>query len=365
MSERGMVNFTLTMPDEDRKELRQFALDNNTTVSALVRKWFKEEKRKGSGLMRGVNFDTLYLLSFVEKFSKQMKEHEPVPLSKATDDMVDKYIIYDDSFAVWRWDEQEAYAIVRSFPGFDLSSLKNMSFEEKRKPVNKIPCYEVYDLTLDRFLNEDLRGDFNIILRKFRSTMWVEIKGFPAKEEWLPPAVVIHSDGSWTQDSVMPYLDYAYDGVFYNGESEEEFKKLIGADTIENSSKEFAFGVDTDGFCICVDEGCTPDWMKTNSGYYYGFKVINTAIEESDRSVDEISKHLLTKRKVFDLAARTKSMTKLKKMIEAEGIYCEYYPLATTDELLILTGISDYDGFGLAVKKSDTGGFVVDDMLEQ
>ena len=41
-SERNMVNITLTVSKEERKALKQIALDNDTTVSALIRKWLKE-----------------------------------------------------------------------------------------------------------------------------------------------------------------------------------------------------------------------------------------------------------------------------------------------------------------------------------
>ena len=41
-SKRNMVNITLTVSKEERKALKQIALDNDTTVSALIRKWLKE-----------------------------------------------------------------------------------------------------------------------------------------------------------------------------------------------------------------------------------------------------------------------------------------------------------------------------------
>ena len=40
--ERNMVNLTLTVSREERKALKQLALDKDTTVSALLRMWMKE-----------------------------------------------------------------------------------------------------------------------------------------------------------------------------------------------------------------------------------------------------------------------------------------------------------------------------------
>lgn len=37
MSERNMVNITITMSKEERKALKQIALNNDLTVSALIR----------------------------------------------------------------------------------------------------------------------------------------------------------------------------------------------------------------------------------------------------------------------------------------------------------------------------------------
>lgn len=42
MSNRNMVNITITMTREERKALKQFALDEDTTASALIREWLKE-----------------------------------------------------------------------------------------------------------------------------------------------------------------------------------------------------------------------------------------------------------------------------------------------------------------------------------
>ena len=44
MSERRMINLTITMTKEKRRELRQIALDNDTTVSALIRDWLRQHK---------------------------------------------------------------------------------------------------------------------------------------------------------------------------------------------------------------------------------------------------------------------------------------------------------------------------------
>jgi hypothetical protein len=47
MAERNMVNMTFTVTREERKALKQLALDNDTTVSALIRQWMKEYKENG------------------------------------------------------------------------------------------------------------------------------------------------------------------------------------------------------------------------------------------------------------------------------------------------------------------------------
>lgn len=44
MADRRMINLTITMTKEERKELKQIALDNDTTVSALIRDWLKRYK---------------------------------------------------------------------------------------------------------------------------------------------------------------------------------------------------------------------------------------------------------------------------------------------------------------------------------
>lgn len=50
MAERNLVNLTVTMTKEERKALKQIALDNDMTVSALLREWLKEyQAKKGVG----------------------------------------------------------------------------------------------------------------------------------------------------------------------------------------------------------------------------------------------------------------------------------------------------------------------------
>ena len=46
MAERNMVNLTITMTWEERKALKQIALDKDMTVSALLREWLKEYQEK-------------------------------------------------------------------------------------------------------------------------------------------------------------------------------------------------------------------------------------------------------------------------------------------------------------------------------
>lgn len=45
MPERNMVNLTITMTKEERKALKQIALDNDITVSALIRMWLEEKQK--------------------------------------------------------------------------------------------------------------------------------------------------------------------------------------------------------------------------------------------------------------------------------------------------------------------------------
>ena len=46
MAERNMVNLTITMTREERKALKQIALDKDMTVSDLLREWLKEYQAK-------------------------------------------------------------------------------------------------------------------------------------------------------------------------------------------------------------------------------------------------------------------------------------------------------------------------------
>jgi len=46
MTERNMVNLTITMTKEERKALKQIALDNDITISALIRLWLDEHQKK-------------------------------------------------------------------------------------------------------------------------------------------------------------------------------------------------------------------------------------------------------------------------------------------------------------------------------
>ena len=46
MTERNLVNLTVTMTKEERKALKQIALDNDITVSALIRLWLQEYQMK-------------------------------------------------------------------------------------------------------------------------------------------------------------------------------------------------------------------------------------------------------------------------------------------------------------------------------
>ena len=45
MPERNMVNLTITMTREERKALKQLALDKAITVSALIRLWLQEQQK--------------------------------------------------------------------------------------------------------------------------------------------------------------------------------------------------------------------------------------------------------------------------------------------------------------------------------
>ena len=46
MTEKTTTNVTITMSKEELKALRFLALDNDCSVSALVREWIKEHKEK-------------------------------------------------------------------------------------------------------------------------------------------------------------------------------------------------------------------------------------------------------------------------------------------------------------------------------
>ncbi len=45
MAERNMVNLTIAMTREERKALKQLALDKDITVSALIRLWLQEQQK--------------------------------------------------------------------------------------------------------------------------------------------------------------------------------------------------------------------------------------------------------------------------------------------------------------------------------
>ena len=42
MTERNLVNITITMTKEERKAIKQIALDNDISVSALIREWIAQ-----------------------------------------------------------------------------------------------------------------------------------------------------------------------------------------------------------------------------------------------------------------------------------------------------------------------------------
>jgi len=46
MTERNLVNITVTMSKEERKAIRQIALDKDISVSALVREWIADYLNK-------------------------------------------------------------------------------------------------------------------------------------------------------------------------------------------------------------------------------------------------------------------------------------------------------------------------------
>lgn len=49
MADRNLENITITMTKEEKKSLKQAALDNDCSVSELVRRWLLEywDKREG------------------------------------------------------------------------------------------------------------------------------------------------------------------------------------------------------------------------------------------------------------------------------------------------------------------------------
>ena len=52
MAERNLVNITITMTKEERKALKLMALEEDISVSALLRKWLQEklEQEKKVGI---------------------------------------------------------------------------------------------------------------------------------------------------------------------------------------------------------------------------------------------------------------------------------------------------------------------------
>ena len=42
MAERNLENITVTMTKEEKKALKQAALDNDVSVSALIRRWLEK-----------------------------------------------------------------------------------------------------------------------------------------------------------------------------------------------------------------------------------------------------------------------------------------------------------------------------------
>ena len=46
MGAEKTVNITLSLSKEERKELKQIALDNDISVSALIRRWIEEYKER-------------------------------------------------------------------------------------------------------------------------------------------------------------------------------------------------------------------------------------------------------------------------------------------------------------------------------
>ena len=47
MADRNLENITITMTKEEKKALKQLALDNDVSVSELIRRWLEENRNKG------------------------------------------------------------------------------------------------------------------------------------------------------------------------------------------------------------------------------------------------------------------------------------------------------------------------------
>ena len=47
MAERNLDNITITMTKEEKKALKQAALNNDCSVSELIRRWLKKNREKG------------------------------------------------------------------------------------------------------------------------------------------------------------------------------------------------------------------------------------------------------------------------------------------------------------------------------
>ena len=46
MADRNLENITITMTKEEKKAIKQAALDNDCSVSELVRRWLEEYREK-------------------------------------------------------------------------------------------------------------------------------------------------------------------------------------------------------------------------------------------------------------------------------------------------------------------------------
>lgn len=47
MAERNLENITITMTKDEKKALKQIALNNDISVSELVRRWLEEHRETG------------------------------------------------------------------------------------------------------------------------------------------------------------------------------------------------------------------------------------------------------------------------------------------------------------------------------